>query len=174
MKKKKTSISELMEKFTPLTVKAVWYGLITTFLWIIIPQEKIADTAVDAESIKFALEIMFLSHSVLAAWLTTLLFQKITVLKGAVRKGEPDEIEEVVDFEIPEPIDYLLLILSTAIFLLSILKPTDSIAAGSILSFSGVFIVAIWWNILHELDDPYNGVCSIDGLEELEKNGNNH
>jgi hypothetical protein len=102
------------------------------------------------------------AHSILASLITQKVIEKDSNIRRAKRLNNKDEFDYYKLDRIPRLIKGFLGLLSLNIICLCMFYPFESERLALFANFSVTFILLGWWVIATELDDPFNGVWTID------------
>lgn len=151
----------LLRKYLPMFWWPAIISTIASLAWYLIPQELIYNKGKGSTALFFAISNAFIAHTILASVLMNKLYMKHAHIKQAIRQRNKPKYDDLIESNIVDPMEVVILIISLGIIFLTIMIPEESTVAGMICSFSTIFIISFWWRILHELDDPFSGICKI-------------
>lgn len=136
-------------------------ALIVTIVWHFF-NRYICVSKNDAGFIETWAGIIGTAHSILASLITQKVVEKDSNIKRARRSENKVEFDHYKNDRIPVLIKIFLGLLSLNIICLFMFYPFESEKLALFANFSAAFILLCWWVIATEMDDPFNGVWSID------------
>lgn len=154
--KYKTKSSRIL-RYIRFCAGPVLIGLIFAFVWIIFPREWLGIEMEDAGNLNNEFNFIGISHAIFAAGILTYVWHRNGRLKYSIKHSKREVFNEYVDDNIPDAMHFLLFIFSACLVAISLLIPEDTLFVGAQNSFFTAFIVTVWWEVAHELDDWRDG-----------------
>lgn len=143
--------------------KPLGIALVCTALWLVL-RLWLGTYLSGDEGVMAGATIAFLAiaYALFAGFLFVTVWGQWNAVEDAVRTKNLEKFTELKDKRIPPTVKFLLVIFSAllvgAFFLLSF----QHLLTGSFAIFSVSLVVSLYWAVIMDLDDPFNGIWNVE------------